>query len=41
MLRKAQLRDLETGKQVKFSRGAYTFNASPGERYFTFRVGKK
>lgn len=41
ILNKAQLRDLETGKLVKFSRGAYTFDASPGERYFSFRVGRK
>ena len=41
ILRKAKLRDLETGKQVKFSEGVYTFNASPGIRYFSFQVGKK
>jgi hypothetical protein len=39
ILRKAKLRDMETGKLVRFSKGIYTFNASPGIRYFTFSVG--
>lgn len=39
ILRKAKLRDMETGKLVRFSKGIYTFNASPGIRYFTFRIG--
>jgi hypothetical protein len=41
ILRKGKLRDLETGKLVKFRDGVYTFEANPGVRYFSFSVGKK
>jgi hypothetical protein len=38
ILRKGRLRDLETGKLVKIRDGAYTFEANPGVRYFSFSV---
>ena len=41
ILMKGKLRDLETGKQVKFRDGIYTFAASPGVKYFRFTLGKK
>ncbi len=39
ILRRASLTDLETGRKVRFNKGAYTFEASPGVRYFAFRIG--
>ena len=40
ILSKAKVIDQETGKKVKFKNGEYRFDASPGVRYFTFRLGK-
>ena len=40
ILSKAKVIDQETGKKVKFKNGEYRFDASPGLRYFTFRLGK-
>ena len=41
ILKKAHLRDLETGKLVKFSKGDYYFDMSPGIHYFSFQVGNR
>jgi hypothetical protein len=41
ILKKAKLRDLETGKLVKFSRGGYRFDLDGGPHYFSFKVRSK